>query len=564
MKRATFELLPLLFLATALSPAFAQPAWVQSAPYFSGGYSQINPPVLFEMAPGTLVGIISQSGLISNPDSVSASIRQVGCACDPLPLQIAKVTERRGVLAIIPPDFPAPSMAEIRLTADGATTDPQQVRIVPSRPDLYSADGTGTGISAAAVVNADGSTARVTLAKPARPGDTIRILGTGLGQADPGQVSVVLGGHGLPPVYAGPAGDDSPGQDRIEFQIPADAALPDGCWVALEVMAGTAKSQRLSISKAPAQGPCPNPFDFGQEQLSILDAGGSEIVGQVSLASSLGQAVDPATQKSSGYARTDRASASFQGQSAADLTFALRDQFADDGHLGCRSKVFNEVFIVYFGFGFLPLGLDAGDAIQVTGPGSPLTLTRTGASSYSWPSVQSEVTASAAAVVASTFLPGTYQASGPGSSQSLPFTVNLDVPPGLRLDLGALANPVSRGFTVAWAPDGYSDSDVVAVDVVGVRRFAETAATLISGVHCEAPALGGQLTIPDELMSGLGQPLELDATVSRSSAFRIGLTGGGSVPGSLSWGSHVALPVTVGDVSGGSASLTRFERWRRR
>src|SRR5207253_5782526 len=118
---------------------------------------------------------------------------------------------------------------------------------------------------------------RMGLTTPAHPGDTLVIVGTGLGAINgpdndaPGKVdvgsnvTVTIGGITTPASYAGRA-PQFPGEDQINFVVPSN--VPVGCYVPASVTASGQVSQDVVLSIAPAGASvCVHPFGLSLSAL---------------------------------------------------------------------------------------------------------------------------------------------------------------------------------------------------------------------------------------------------------------------------------------------------------
>jgi uncharacterized protein (TIGR03437 family) len=120
---------------------------------------------------------------------------------------------------------------------------------------------------------------------PARPGQTLILWGTGLGPYTAGpdnaapnagniadNVEVLVGGLNLKPFYAGRA-PGIPGIDQINFTLPADGLLPDGCVLPIQIRVGQETSNLTTFAKSTSGGVCAHPFGLSSDMLRRLDAG---------------------------------------------------------------------------------------------------------------------------------------------------------------------------------------------------------------------------------------------------------------------------------------------------
>jgi uncharacterized protein (TIGR03437 family) len=141
------------------------------------------------------------------------------------------------------------------VTVDGMVSKPFPMEVAAFNPGIFTANGAGWG---PALI--DGKSQE----KPARPGQKVSLLTTGIGGAN--EVSVVVGNRtGKGVAVRG----SRAGEDRIIFQIPPDA--PSGCWVPLYLLAAPNRASNVAtISIRRDSGRCdPGPVRLWSEQRTI-------------------------------------------------------------------------------------------------------------------------------------------------------------------------------------------------------------------------------------------------------------------------------------------------------
>ena len=200
-----------------------------------------------DVAPGSLVEVgISIGGSIGPIDPGLATIQLSSYPNQPprsLPVVSGKTPT--SVLAFVPADV-ALGAATLNLRTNGMDRGSTNVTIVASSFALFSSNG----LAVAQNISRDGSVESNSLTRPVAPGGSLSLWGTGLGQATRDQVSIAIGGIGPATiVYAGPSG--ILGVDQINIQIPDDPAIPEGCYVAVDVQVG---ENRVIEVRLPFQG----------------------------------------------------------------------------------------------------------------------------------------------------------------------------------------------------------------------------------------------------------------------------------------------------------------------
>ncbi len=161
-----------------------------------------------------------------------------------------------GQLGIQIPTELTSSSASIQVIAGFQPAPPQLVLLDETAPGIFTINSNGQG--AGAVTHADGSA--ITVASPARPGETVVLYATGLGRGNPLTptgtrpevvtstalpVSVQLDGLPVTPLFAGLAGC-CVGLNQINFRIPDNVRI--GAAIPLSIIAGGRQSNPVTIA----------------------------------------------------------------------------------------------------------------------------------------------------------------------------------------------------------------------------------------------------------------------------------------------------------------------------
>jgi uncharacterized protein (TIGR03437 family) len=497
-----------------------------------------------DIAAGSLatLQLIYQGGPITpiDPSTVSAHLLPMGLN-DPLPLPILEVRDALSVLALIPRGVPL-GPASITLDYNGQTSAPQNVNIVATSFGLYSASYAGPAL--AENITSNGLQLN-NLTHPARTGDFVTLWGTGLGTATAGNVAVLLGGHPFPAAYAGPSADFT-GLDQINFQVPDDPAIPQGCYVAVNAQIGNSISNLATLSLSRDAGPCRHPFGLSAAQLAELDAGGQVYVGQIDLYSTIGP---PLTSLfSPDYVRMESAAARFPSYDASGFSSISSPLFAEDYLTGCTSSGVVSARLL------VPRdSLNVGDQVNIQGPsGQRLSLLPQGSnaiSGYSGAEPAGPAAARPDQLPAPFFSPGEWQASAPGSGGVHPFTAMLSIPEPIQVtnyDQVKMADH-TRDLTIAWDPTTYSTADFVTVELFGQGPSKGYVAS--STVFCRVSATTGQATIPAAMLTSFPPPgaaslfVSVGRNVGAAGSFTIGLADGSSISGTFQYYSAEAILV---------------------
>ena len=246
-------------------------------------------------------------------------------------------------------------------------------------------------------------------------------------------------------VYWGRAGCCG-GLDQINFQVPAGIT---GCYVPVAVQTGGTVSNFGSIAVASSGSVCSDPVGLSSTELTLVQNGQNLNIGSLGLArSTTSVGVPPISINST----TDTGNASFFRYTPAQITSSSFGQAVSIG--GCM--VFTVVGSAPVTDPVLPLGLDAGASVALSGPNGPKTL----------PLVLASLKGSYSAILGSStpgplYLDaGTYTFTVPGGADVGAFTQQVQMPPALtwtnQNSIAAVSE--SQGVTVNWTgaiPDGY-------------------------------------------------------------------------------------------------------------
>ena len=208
-------------------------------------------PIFSAVVPGSLASVFIESRF-TPPGPVVLKPSTTAVTFNGRPASVLGSDGQGGVLVLVPSDTPLGNVdVKVAYQFQGFNlTAAANFNCVHSLFGVFTL-GFGYGPALAR----QGSEEQVNnLLHPVHPGDIVALWGTGMGDATPDQVRVLLGGHAAPVLYAGPA-PGFPGVDQVNFQVPDDPAIPDGCSVALEVdVAAEYRSNLSRLSKSSAPG----------------------------------------------------------------------------------------------------------------------------------------------------------------------------------------------------------------------------------------------------------------------------------------------------------------------
>ena len=167
--------------------------------------------------------------------------------------------------AVLPSTVPV-GQSNLTVTYNGAASQSTPIQVVSSAFGIFTAN---FGSGPAAVIDATTPDPFVTSTNAAHPGDILSLYGTGMGPVNvpdnqaPGVVSplgvtvqVLVAGQPLSPSYAGRS-PLFPGEDQINFQLPAVGQVPEGCSVPIVVMVNGAASNSATLAISDSGSNCP-------------------------------------------------------------------------------------------------------------------------------------------------------------------------------------------------------------------------------------------------------------------------------------------------------------------
>ena len=423
-------------------------------------------------------------GLPTTRDGVSVSVTSGGASAAPCPIYYLSPTQIDAVL----PDATPLGDATITVTNNGASAT-FSITVVQSAFGILNYNG---GLGAVYDVGNN----LLTSSNSANPNQAIVLWGSGTG-ADPANddrlfpqkqnnltnipMQAFIGG--VPATIAYRGRSQFPALDQVVLTIPGNA--PTGCFVSLAIVSGNIVSNSVTIPIAASGKTCTDggaalPTDLQQslsgkttirqgflsvQQFTQISSRGANV-----LNSALGS-----FQSVTGFANSSGANQSSSGSCVVYSNFSG----------GSSSGTV--------------IGLDAGSAISVTGPGGSLTL-----SQLSIPGAPGGLYFPGGDVPA-TFIPsggGSYTFDNGSGGKDIPhFSATLNVPPAFTWTNAGQISSVSRtqGVNVTWsggAPGTF-------VSITG-SSFATVNGAPVSVVFaCQAPIAAGQFSVPSPVLLAL-------------------------------------------------------------
>ena len=344
--------------------------------------------------------------------------------------------------------------------------------------------------------------------RAANPNDLMVLWGTGIG-ADPAsditggtsgdqtaaaQVSVIVGGIAVTPLYAGRS-PGSPGLDQIDFYVPS--TVTPSCFVSLLVMAGGRSSNLGTIAVAPAgQSACSSPV-LTQAQLHTLDMGGALTAGGIQLAKT-------ATTYTANVSESIDLAAGWFGKYTVD---AVANSNLAVVQPGACFLVQRTGAVYQLGLGQPPAQtLDAGAQLTLNGPNASNTPVPVQADKSFLATLYSTGLQGSGVIGSPTLAAGTYTVAGAGGADVGAFSASVTLPGDFAwTDQSAIANPIPRAspLTVTWTG---GEGGLVIILGAALTRTAGTGfnATFSAlGFTCTAAASAGSFTVPSNILQQL-------------------------------------------------------------
>ena len=416
------------------------------------------------------------------------------------------------IAGILPPDTPL-GPADVTVSWQGETSDPQRVEILPAAVGLFTQAMNGSGPGVIQNYKTPDDQPLNSLTRPGLPGEYLILWATGLGTADnrwfDRDVEVELGDLRLRPSYAGPA-PGYPGLDQINVRLPDDGSLPEGCYTKLSVSAGDYTSPPVLVSTARQPGVCKHPMGLSAETLARLDAGGRVPIAQLSI-----QTADFDTSGTVGTSNFASASARVFATPALELSGSDPSHMFDDLPMGCAMSSGGIVGVLLDGPASFPppaplpfLAVDAGERLELTGPADrTASLTKT-------PLWERYGAYSSDDLTDDFFTQGIWTLTAPGGADAGPFTVSVRLPPAPQAVIPAVLDR-AENYKVTWDTTGYAPGDRVAVRVSSRERLPlDPRVSFPVSVLCLAAASSGSVTVPADLLQNLHSPKDGQVNVN--------------------------------------------------
>ncbi len=479
--------------------------------------------------------------------------------------------------AILPSNVPV-GPATVTVSYKGNTSPPEPINVVHTS---FGIPVTASPIGAAAIINNSTTALYNLFTNAANPGDFMSLYGTGLGpvtggdNVSPGAVTpagidlnnvkVLVGGQVIAAEYAG-RNAVYPALDQINFHLPADGSVPEGCYVPIAVQVNGQVSNYGTMAVSNSSRTCPAPLGLTSATLQRLDQGGKVNVGIGSLSHSGVQAtVSELGLTVNINEATEEAGAAFAALDGPGVFSLLQTPGAIpplNSPGTCVVESVDAFSPPSTTVPPVPVPLDAGSKLTLAGPNSKNAdlpkqtgigygafLAQTGASvstpigTFPLAGVIPGIPVVPAGLPASFIEPGTWVIKGTGGADIGPFSANITVPSPLVCTNCDQLTTIDRSqpVTVQWTGGGTSQDYVEIVGVGTTPSLADKTQNVAVLFACAARATDGKLTIPANILGQLpvassnpldpnvGALLILNGLGASDGSFTAPLTAGGNL-----------------------------------
>ena len=187
------------------------------------------------LAPGELIAIQGERLAAANEETV--------VTLGDSKLAVQSAAEGR-ILAVVPAQAPVNVSQQLVVRRGATLSAPEPVDVVAAAPGIFTQDETGRGAGQIYVAREGGEPALVTRDNPARAGETVILVATGLGSPD-NAVSVTIGGVDAPLLGMDPQ-LERPGYYLVAVNVPA--GIPAGEAVPVALKAGRQSSPAVTMA----------------------------------------------------------------------------------------------------------------------------------------------------------------------------------------------------------------------------------------------------------------------------------------------------------------------------
>jgi uncharacterized protein (TIGR03437 family) len=428
-----------------------------------------------------------------------------------------------GQLAALLPSTAAAGAYDVRVTYNNQVSAAQRVNVVERNFGFATIAQNGSGPAQANNANLNNGISLVRFTsgtinynnlswqhRPAYPGETLVLWGTGLGpdpqsdqtggtsgdQSSAASVRVIVGGVEITPAYAGRS-SGSPGLDQINFTLPEN--ITTGCLVPIQVRAGGKLSNAGSIAvSAAGQAQCTHP-SLSEAQLRKLDMGGVLTVGALSVAKISSKITVPVLGNID--STTEVASAGFSRfgvSQVADANFSIVQ-------VGTCSVYRRVGDVSSIAVGTVPQPLNAGSQLTLNGPNVQNRAMPGTSNAYSV-TLYSSGFGGVGGTGTPTLAQGRYTIAGTGGSDIGAFSASIDFPGAFTwTNEAALPAVVPRNQDRTFTWTGGGEGLVTVTGFAGNQKGGTQTNPIydVAVFTCVAQASAGTLTVPSSVLQQL-------------------------------------------------------------
>ncbi len=416
------------------------------------------------------------------------------------------------VAAVMPSTTPVGN-ATLTVTFNGTTSATRSVRVAASSFGTFTINQRGSGPGVITNFDSPSSQPVNTVLKPARPGQTVILYGTGLGplpagtpdnaaapavQINNNSIEVLVGSRRATVSYAGRA-PGFVGLDQINFVVPPDTL---GCAVSVIIRVGTQVSNATTMAVSTGGGVCSDPLGLPSSVLERVSQGGTVKIGTIGLSRSALELTLPFIGTTN--ITTDAGSASFIEFTPQNIVASSSLNAQGAPSLGSCTVFTGSASALVPDDPQTYTPLDAGAALTVNGPRGTKTLTKLTPfeGSYGATLASAGLSIPGAPAPDPPYLePGNYTITGPGGAQVGAFTAQYTISTPLNWTNKAAVNNVARGSgqVVTWQAG--SANDYVIIYGYSASELSETATYGI--FTCIERASVGTFTVPAGILLAL-------------------------------------------------------------
>jgi uncharacterized protein (TIGR03437 family) len=392
------------------------------------------------------------------------------------PIRVEVVSSTPGQTTFVVPRNMPLGGAEIEYQSAGQPTGWTNVNVVAASFEFFRIGSGGPAIAQA--VGAGGSLSPIGLTTPAQPGQTILLKGSGLGNVP---FTVTVGGVPATVVTAAPH-RANPGAEEIQIHIPT--GVPDGCYVPV-VLTYNSNAVTTTISKTSNGAACVHPFQLSVADMKTLDKGGTLMVGEIYMSTTL-QVATPAAAS-----RAEGASVQFRSMATADIAAFFP---ANQNAAGCQAIVPTSLAVPNLAYAqiYSAGSVNAGSSVFLQNGANTLSLPGPFGLGEYFATLPQPTQGPVANPPAPTIAGGPWKWYSTGGPDLAVSSFGFTLPAPFQLNgSGMISMNRNVDQTLTWNGAAFDS---------GALLYA----VLPGSVTCTAPANSGTLTIPAALLGQIG------------------------------------------------------------